>query len=216
MLMKSLQATLAVLLFLVPGLKVQDKTPRTYFDELKSAGAFVLTTTSVEGEKISVPNPGYVCFAENSSFADSEGLFLIFDAMAYDKNYNEAEAIFLKNLNAGGLEESKKARARMDDIQSRQPYVGFLPDELMAAMPAEAADFFRKGGEELDLRTYWHGVNSQRVSYHRFKETDEWKAENGKADFAVESSTMRFLWSIRGDKPLVLNGRCEKIYAGKT
>jgi hypothetical protein len=119
-----------------------------------------------------------------------------------------------KNLNAN-LEEAKKARARMDDIQSRQSYVGFLPDELMSAMPAEAADFFRKGGEELDLSTYWHGVKSQTVSYHRFKETDEWKTENGKVDFAIESSTMCFLWSVRGDKTLILSGRCERIYKDK-
>ncbi len=214
--MESFQAAvIAFVSFLVPGPQTQQKSPRDYFDELKSAGAFVHTVTSVEGEKISAPDPGYVCFAENNSFADSEGLFLLFHAMAYDKNYNEAQAIFMKNLNLASLEEIKKARARMDDIQSRQPYVEFLPDELMLAMPAEVADFFRKGGEELDLSTYWHGVKSQTVSYHRFKETDEWKTENGKADFAIESSTMRFLWTVRGDKTLMTNGRCEKIYKDK-
>ena len=137
----------------------------------------------------------------------------------YELSSPEAESTprhqsLTKNLNAN-LEEAKKARARMDDIQSRQSYVGFLPDELMSAMPAEAADFFRKRGEELDLSTYWHGVKSQTVSYHRFKETDEWKTENGKADFAIESSTMRFLWSVRGDKTLILSGRCERIYKDK-
>jgi hypothetical protein len=95
----------------------------------------------------------------------------------YELSSPEAESTprhqsLTKNLNAN-LEEAKKARVRMDDIQSRQSYVGFLPDELMSAMPAEAADFFRKGGEELDLSTYWHVVKSQTVSYHRFKETDE-------------------------------------------
>ncbi len=135
--------------------------------------------------------------------------------MAYDKNYNEAQAIFLKNLNVANLEEHKKARATMDDIQSRQPYVLFFTDELMTALSTEAAVFFRKGGEELDLSAYWHGVKSQTVSYYRSKETDEWKIQNGKADFAIEPSTMRFLWSVRGDKTLVFNGRCEQIYKDK-
>ena len=85
----------------------------------------------------------------------------------------------------------------------------------MSAMSAGAADFFRKRGEESDLSTYWHGVKSQTVSYHRLKETDEWKTENGKADFAIESSTMRFLWFVRGDKTLILSGRCERIYKDK-
>ena len=80
----------------------------------------------------------------------------------YELSSPEAESTprhqsLTKNLNAN-LEEAKKARARMDDIQSRQTYVGFLPDELMSAMSAGAADFFRKGGEELDLSTDWHGV----------------------------------------------------------
>jgi hypothetical protein len=59
----------------------------------------------------------------------------------YELSSPEAESTprhqsLTKNLNAN-LEEAKKARARMDDIQSRQSYVGFLPDELMSAMPAE-------------------------------------------------------------------------------
>ena len=207
------RAVIGLLLFLLPGFQTQDKSARTYFDELKGAGAFIHTVIDVKGEKIAAPDIGYVCFVENSSLADSTGLFLTFKAIAYNKNYNEAETMFM-NLNAS-LEESRKARARMEDIQNRQPYVGFLPDELMSAIPAEATDFFREGGEELDLSTYWHAVNSQTVSYHRFNETDEWKTENGKADFAIESSTMRFLWSVRGDKPLMLNGRCEKIYKNK-
>jgi hypothetical protein len=36
------------------------------------------------------------------------------------------------------------------------------------------------------------------ISYYRFKETDEWKSKNGKADFSIESSTMRFLTDFRG------------------
>jgi hypothetical protein len=215
MIRKSLHAVvISFLLFFVPVVKTQDKSPRAYFDELKSAGAFVHTLTDDKGEKLSAPARGYVCFAENNSLADSTGLFLIFETMAYDKNYNEAEAIFM-NLNAS-LEERKKALVRMEDIQNRQPYVAFLPDELMSAMPVEGANFFRKGGQELDLSVYWHGVKNQRVSYHRFNETDEWKTENGKAEFAIESSTMRFLWSVHGDKPLMFNGSCEKIYRDKT
>lgn len=102
---------IAFVLFFVPGVKTQDKSPRTYFEELKSAGAFVHTATSVQGEKISAPDPGYVCFAENSSFADGEGLFLIFHAMAYDKNYDEAAAKFMSNAS---LEEKKIAVAFPD------------------------------------------------------------------------------------------------------
>jgi hypothetical protein len=195
--MKTFQAAVITFVsFLVPRLQTQQKSPRDYFDELKSAGAFVSTLTTVDGEKISSPDPGYVCFAENPA-ADSTGLFLIFHAIAYDKNYNEASAILTADAklnDVGHLEEMKKAKARLDDIQNRQPYVLFLPDDLISALPVEVADFLRKGGEELDLGVYWHGVKSQTVSYHRFKETDEWKSENGKADFAIEPSTMRFLW----------------------
>jgi hypothetical protein len=35
------------------------------------------------------------------------------------------------------------------------------------------------------------------ISYYRFKETDEWKSKNGKADFSIEFSTMRFLTDFR-------------------
>jgi hypothetical protein len=206
MMRKSLQTVVIASLFMVPGLKTQDKSPRAYFDELKSAGAFVHTLTTDKGEKLSAQDPGYVCFAQNNLAADI-GAFLIFDAMAYDKHYAEAEAVFTSNAS---LEEKQKALARMEDIQHRQPYVFFLPDEIMSAMSADA-DFFRKGGEELDLSFYLDGVKSWTVSFHRFGETDEWKLANGKMNFAVEPSTMRFLWSVRGDKPLVLNGRCEKI-----
>jgi len=212
--MKSPQAAMIVLLplFLAPGIKTQDKSPRDYFNELKSAGAFVHTLATNEGEKLSAPDPGYVCFAQNNPAADIGGAFLIFDAMAYDKHYAEAAAIFASKAS---LDEKNKALAKMEDIQRRQSYVLFLPDELMSAMSADAANFFRKGGEELDLSFYLHGVKSWTASFHRFGETEEWKMVNGKMDFAVESSTMRFLWSVHGDKPQVLNGRCEKIDKGK-
>jgi hypothetical protein len=213
MMRKSLQTVAIASLFMVPGLKTQDKSPRAYFDELKSAGAFMHTLTDVKGEKISAPDPGYVCFAENNSWADSSGLFLIFEAMAYDKNSAEAEAIFTSNAS---LEEKKKALARIEDIQHRQPYVAFLTDDLMALFPAEAANFFRKGGEDLDLSLYMNGVKDWTATFHRFSETDKWKSESGKMDFAVESSTMRFMWFVHGDKPQVLNGRCEKISKDKS
>jgi len=207
--MRSLQAAvIALLLFLVPGLKTQDKSPRDYFDELKSAGAFIHTVTDVKGEKISAPDPGYVCFAENNSFADSSGLFLIFEAMAYDKHYAEAEATVASNAS---IEEKKIALARIEDIQHRQPYVLFLTDELLSAIPAESVDYFRKGGEELDLSLYMEGVRDWTVAFHRFGETDKWNSVNGKMDFAVESSTMRFMLFVHGDKSQVVNGHCEKI-----
>jgi hypothetical protein len=207
--MKCLQATvIALLLFLVPGLKTQDKSPRAYFDELKSTGAFVHTATTVEGEKISAPNFGYVCFAESSPMADSNGLFLTFDARAYDKYYAQAQATIASDAT---LEEKKKALATIETIRGRQPYVELIPDEIMPLFPPKAADFFRKGGEELDLNFYFHGVKDVTETLYRFEITDKWKNENGKMDFAVESSTMRFLLAAKGDKPLVLNGRCEKI-----
>ncbi len=51
--MKSFQvAVITFVSFLVSGLQTQPKSPRDYFDELKSAGAFVSTLTTVEGKKI--------------------------------------------------------------------------------------------------------------------------------------------------------------------
>jgi hypothetical protein len=212
--MKSLHAAvIALLLFFVPGVKTQDKSPRAYFNELKSAGAFTHTATTDKEAKISTPNQGYVCFAENGPTADSSGVFLTFQAFAYDKHYAEAWAILLSS-NAS-KEEKLKAMSKMRDIQDRLPYVGFLPDEIMAAAPADVADYFRKGGEELDLSLYLHGVKDWKVSLHRLGETDKWKSEDGMMDFAVESSTLRFLWSVHGDKAQLLNGRCEKIYGDK-
>jgi hypothetical protein len=210
MMRKSLLTVAIASLFMVPGPKTQDKSPRAYFDELKSSGAFMHTLTTDKGEKLSSPDPGYVCFAENNPAADI-GAFLVFDAMAYDKHYAEAEAVSTSNASS---EEKQKALARMEDIQHRQPYVFFLPDEIMSAMSADA-DFFRRGGEELDLSFYLDGVKNWTVSFHRLAESDEWKTVNSKMDFAVEPSTMRFLWSVHGDKPLVLNGRCEKINKDK-
>jgi hypothetical protein len=127
--MKSFQAAvIAFVSFLVPGPQTQQKSPpRDYFDELKSSGACVSTLTTVEGEKISSPAPGYVCFAENP-VADSTGLFLIFHAMAYDRYYAEAQPKFMSSASLG---EKKIARARMEDIQNRQPYVLFLADVIM-------------------------------------------------------------------------------------
>jgi hypothetical protein len=212
--MKSLQAAVITLsLVVVPGLKTQDKSPRAYFDELKSAGAFVYTLTTDKGEIKSAPNPGYVCFVEGSPMADRNGLFLTFEARAYDKYYAEAMVTIASNATS---EEKKKALATIESIQHRQPYVGFLPDEIMSLLPAEAADFFRRGGEELDLRLYLHGVKDWNVDLYRVGETDKWNSKNGKMDFALEPSTMRFLWSVHGDKPQVLNGHCEKIDKDKT
>jgi len=206
--MKSLQVAVIALLFLVPGVQTQNKSPRAYFNELKSAGAFVYTLTTEKGETKSTPNPGYVCFAEDSQTADTTGLFLTFEARAYDKNYAEAQATVTSNATA---EEKKKALAIIENIQHRQPYVEFVPDEIMSVLPAEVAAYFRKGGKELDLSLYLQGVKSWTEAFHRFGETGGWKSVNGKMDFAVESSTMRFLWSAHGDKPQVLNGHCEKI-----
>jgi hypothetical protein len=205
---------IAFLLFFVPGVKTQDKSPRAYFDELKSAGAFAVNITSDKGEKISVPDQGYVCFSENYPMADRTGLFLTFEAMAYDKDYNDAVTIFI-NLNTSP-DDRKKAWTRMENIQNRQPYVAFLTEELMSSMPAKAVDFFRKGGEELDLNLYMGGVKDWTAALQRSRETDKWKSENGRMDFAVESSTMRFTWFVHGDKPQVVNGRCEKIFKDKT
>jgi len=209
----ALHATaIALLLSLVPGLKTQDKSPRAYFDELKSAGAFVYTLTTTKGETMSAPNPGFVCFAEDSPMADSSGLFLVFEARAYDRYYAEAQATITSNASP---EEKKKALATIENIQHRQPYVGFLPDEFLSILPAEAADFFRKGGEEMDLRLYMHGVKAWTEDLYRVEETDKWNSRNGKMDFAVEPFTLRFLWTVRGDKPQVLNGKCEKISKDK-
>jgi hypothetical protein len=208
--MKVLQAVVtASTLFLVSGIKPQDKkSPRDYFEEMKNAGTFVHTVTDAKGEKTSVLYQGYVCFAENSPMADNGGVFLTFQAFAYDKHYAEAQAIFLSNANK---EERLKAFLTTQDIQRGQPYVGFLTDEIMSAAPADVADFFRKGGEDLKLSLYMTGVKSWTVSLHRLKEDDKWNSADAKMDFAVESSTMRFLWSMHGDKPVLLNGHCEKI-----
>jgi len=45
------------------------------------------------------------------------------------------------------------------------------------------------------------------ISYYRFKETDEWKSKNGKADFSIEFSTMRFLTVSRADQSRSADGR---------
>jgi len=202
---------ISLLLFYVPGLKNQDKSPREYFEEL-NAGAFIHTLTSAEGNKISAPDPGYACFSKNNLMADNGGVFLTFEAMAYDKNYAEAEAMLASKPNA---EDTRKALARMREIQEGYSYVMLFSDDLMAAMPADASDFLRKGGQELDLSLYMHGVKSWTAGFHRSRGNENWVSRNGKSDFAVEPSTMRFLWSVHGDKPQMINGRCERIYKDK-
>jgi hypothetical protein len=215
--MKSLQAAvIALSLCLAPGLISQDKSPRAYFDEMKRTGAFVHTRTDDKGEKSSISDPGYVCFAEKDPMADSTGLFFTFEATAYSKRY--AEAIVTLDSNAtpeATPDEKKEALATIDEIQNFEPYVLFLSDRLMSLESKEAADFFRKGGQELDLSLYLHGVKSWEQIFHRFGATDKWISVKGEMDFAVESSTMRFLWSAKADKPRMLNGRCEKINKDK-
>jgi len=112
---------IALLLVFVPGGRAQDKSPRAYYDELKKAGGFVDSVTDDKGEKLSFPAGGYVCFAEDNSAADAGGLFLTFEAMAYDKYYAEAEAIFVSNAST---EDKAKALLKMENIQWRQPYIG--------------------------------------------------------------------------------------------
>jgi hypothetical protein len=208
--MNTLQMTVtAFLLFSVPGLNSQDKSPRGYFEEIKNAGGFMHTVIDVEGKKHSAPDTGYVCFAENNSATENAGVFLTFMATAYDKYYAEAQKVLESNA---GAEEKRKALATIEAAQDREPYVGFLTDDFMPLLPADAAEFYHKGGEMLELSLYMHGVKTWTESLHRFNFSKSWDSTNHKMDFAVEASTMRFLWSVHGDKPQVINGRCEKIY----
>jgi hypothetical protein len=194
-----------------PGVDAKPRSPREYFDEMKNAGAFTTAATEPHGNKMSVADQGYVCFMENEPFAERNGQFLTFKAFAYDKDYAEA---FAKGMNAATPKEERlDALLRMRAVQAGQPYVRFIPNEIISDLPTETADYFRKGGQELDLNCYTHGVKSWTTHLRRTGAADNWTSEDSKMKFAVESSTMRFLWSVKEDRetPQAFSGRCEQI-----
>jgi len=120
-------------LFLVPGLKTQDKSPREYFDEMKSAGAFVISLTDADGKKISVPDPGYVCFSENNSLTSDAGVFLTFEAIAYDKGYAE---IISSKLN----QDNRKVLAKLKEIRDRYSYASITITQRYCHPQADAIE----------------------------------------------------------------------------
>lgn len=163
---------------------------RDYYQQLYDAGGFPEGFVS------------FVCFADGPHTDE----FLTFQAFAYDEKYSKAAD------EAMDLGDVKKIQKQMDiaqAIQLKAPYVNFMLNSKLKALPSDAQEFSRNGGRILFSTLYTKGVKDISTEYRWNENESAWFTRplplDPKADIktfvtlklTIEPTTMRYLTSMK-------------------